>query len=477
MPGSSLKRRFLWAIGALVFLVLAAGAGLVVSAATTRQGLGEVRRLEAAARRAQSIAMLAREQYIHEAHTIILGDESHVSHHDAYVAAFGEQAVTLRRELGAEGGARIDQVLEDSHQLARVFSEEIIPAVRAHDLEAVHAAHDRANALVDRMTASADALAQTLDARARAAEQRVDQLAGRLVALAALSSILAVFVASIIAGRAWRALSEPLDALRRVAESVGAGARDARVGAIAADELAVVARAFDAMLDRVAAQETELVAAERLAAIGRVAAGVAHEINNPLTVIRGYTKMLLKEALPARVVEELAIVDSEAGLCQRVAEDLLAYARTPSLARAQISVSALARDATDRFRIESTGARIDTQIEERELSLDPVRMRQVLVNLLRNAWEASPGTPIQIRGRAVGDVYVLAVDDRGPGLAVEARDRLFEPFFTTRSEGSGLGLAVCFGLVSAHGGVIVPRARDGGGLSMSIELPIEEPAR
>jgi two-component system NtrC family sensor kinase len=242
-----------------------------------------------------------------------------------------------------------------------------------------------------------------------------------------------------------------------------------------AAELAMVGVAVNSMLDALIAAEVELVAAERLAAVGRVAAGVAHEINNPIAVIRGYVKTIQSEVTDPALLGELAILDEEAFACQRIAQDLLVYARSPSVDPTPTEASGLLREAASRSEVETARAdgcpMVHVEAERAVLSVDPVRLRQVVVNLIQNARDSAADSPVEVHGARDGDGYRIEVLDRGPGIAKEARERLFEPFFTTRSNGTGLGLAVCFGLVTAHGGSISVEARPGGGSRFIVMLP------
>lgn len=126
-------------------------------------------------------------------------------------------------------------------------------------------------------------------------------------------------------------------------------------------------------------------------------------------------------------------------------------------------------------RLQTSGAiadlRVRTAIEPATVGLDAQRVRQVLDNLLRNAAQADPDGIIDVDGRTEGDGYRLRISDRGPGVPQDDRDRIFEPFFTRRAGGSGLGLAVCLGVVRAHGGMLQVLEREGGGAIFEIVLP------
>jgi two-component system NtrC family sensor kinase len=205
--------------------------------------------------------------------------------------------------------------------------------VDRRDADEVRRAHDRANALVDRMTEQADALADYFDHRAMEAEHEAERLVrchplGARVAVSFAAAVLALIAARGL----WRSFSTPLASLERVgAANRGRRSRRARGSRIAAVELEVVGDSFNRMLDALGRAEAEVVASERLSAIGRVASGVAHEINNPIAIIRGYLKTMRQEAQTAELREELAILDEEAAACQRIAEELLMYARSPAL--------------------------------------------------------------------------------------------------------------------------------------------------
>jgi signal transduction histidine kinase len=122
------------------------------------------------------------------------------------------------------------------------------------------------------------------------------------------------------------------------------------------------------------------------------------------------------------------------------------------------------------------GCGVTIEAEPATIDVDPGRLRQVVMNLVRNACEATSeaGTnaAVGLTGACTGeDGYQVSVSDRGPGIPTANRDRLFEPFFTTRSDGTGLGLAVCYGLVTAHGGTIDVSDRPGGGTIIRVDLP------
>ncbi|MEJ7732878.1 MAG: HAMP domain-containing sensor histidine kinase [Polyangiaceae bacterium] len=471
-----LRRRLLVLVSLLVSLALAGAVGMLVTALVARSAMSKAHTMELASRRAALLSVIVREQYIHEAHTIILRDRSHVGHHDEWVLHLDSELRHLRQDVaGQEAADELDAIRGASGELRDVFAREILTAIDAERWSDVARAHERANALVDEMTRRADALAVHFDQRATAAEQDAERLIRAVLLAALVLGCGAILLAPALGRSLWRSLASPLDHLVRVARDVEGGNRSARVPSLAAAELAVVGDAVNRMLDALRAAEADQVASERLAAIGRVAAGVAHEINNPIAVIRGYVKTMHEEAALPGLRGELAILDEEASACQRIAQDLLVYARSPVMERAPTDAATLLRDAAVRSDAEplhgEERAAVQVEAESATLSVDPIRLRQVVVNLIQNARDASAGDPVLVRGSCEEDGYRIEVLDRGCGISDDARDRLFEPFFTTRRDGSGLGLAVCYGLISAHGGTIAAEPRPGGGSRFVVRLP------
>lgn len=458
----------------VVVALLAVGVVLVVERSSA--ALRAVEHDARLARDVRSLGAGAREQYIHEAHTIVVGDRSHVAHHGHHAEDFRRAARALANELPPAERPRLDAIVARSIALEEAFAHEILPAVDRGDRAAVRAAHERVEALVVEMIASADRLGDYFERRARATAASAERFIRGALAATLVLVLAGLAASSAILRGVWRAVATPLLRMQRVAERVAAGDREARVGRLAVPELAVVSAAFDQMLDRLGANERELVESERLAVLGRLAAGVAHELNNPIGVIRGYVKTMRAEAASPDLASELAILDEEARACQRIAEDLLAYARAPALEATSVDIATLVRESAERLRArgELDGIDLDIQVAEHRLRADPVRLRQVLSNLLRNAAQASnAGSAIEVHGAMADTRYRLEVLDRGRGIDPELEGRLFEPFATARAEGTGLGLAVCAEILRAHGGRITGENRPGGGARFLVEIPAQ----
>jgi two-component system sensor histidine kinase HydH len=241
------------------------------------------------------------------------------------------------------------------------------------------------------------------------------------------------------------------------------------VGAVGASAFLVIALVLVRWLLRREAAERRLAQERRLASLGRMSAVLAHEIRNPLASLKGNAQLLaraLPEGEKSRAKAE-RVVD-EAVRLEALTNDLLEFAKTGELRRADVDPADLARDvalAHDTQRIE-----LDTDRAPSRWSLDRDRIRQVLLNLVDNALQAGEGRiDLSVRERAGRLIFV--VRDRGPGIPGEDLDRIFEPFFTRRTQGTGLGLAISRRLVELHGGAISAANADGGGAVFTVELP------
>ncbi|HET6163796.1 MAG TPA: ATP-binding protein [Planctomycetota bacterium] len=224
-----------------------------------------------------------------------------------------------------------------------------------------------------------------------------------------------------------------------------------------------------------------LAQSQRLEALGRVVSGVAHELNNPLTAILGFTEELRGFGRTGEEAEFLQIVHEQAQRCRAIVRDLLAFARSRSAERVAVDPAELIARVVRGFAPQLKAHRLELATELAPalpaLSGDPSALEQVFTNLLSNAIQASPeGGRILLSARAHDGVVEFRIEDEGPGVARDLRDRVFEPFFTTKAPGSGtgLGLSVTHGIVAAHGGTIAcdDRAEGSRGARFVVTLPV-----
>lgn len=264
----------------------------------------------------------------------------------------------------------------------------------------------------------------------------------------------------------------PLRAITRLASAVGRGEFSQRLPEAGRSEVGQLVRAFNQMVDdveRLQAVEQRLRHEEQLAAIGKLATKVAHDINNPLTVINTLVRLQLRGLAagdPARPDAELLL--HHCNRCINIVENLLRFGRPVKLRLQDLELGAFLEGVIDRVRRRLPGVSLRLQGGPNSLAVraDPFQLEQMLDNLLDNACEAGGGEEVVLDyGVAQGRVF-LTVSDRGPGFSRDALDHLFEPFFTTKNAGTGLGLASCLAIARAHGGDIQVAAPERGAVTV-----------
>jgi len=232
--------------------------------------------------------------------------------------------------------------------------------------------------------------------------------------------------------------------------------------------------------------QRELGQAGKLATLGELIAGVAHELNNPLTVILGNASLLEGEAMPADVSQRAAEIREAAQQCSRIVNDLLTFSRSREPVKEPIDLNACIRKALhlEMNKLRTSGIKVVTELSP-NLPItvaDPHRLQQVFLNLMVNARQAmeevsKPGMLLIRSSRLSDDIIRIEISDNGPGIAPEVQARIFEPFFTTKviGEGTGLGLTICERIMKEHGGNISVRSQAGKGSTFVLDLPIVSP--
>jgi PAS domain S-box-containing protein len=242
--------------------------------------------------------------------------------------------------------------------------------------------------------------------------------------------------------------------------------------------------------DELARQQAARIQSEKLADMGTLLAGVAHELNNPLTVVSGYSSILRQTLGDGPSRERVDRIATAAERCVRIVRNFLALARQHPPERQRVTPNQIVREAVELLayplRVDNVDVRLELAEDLPTLWADPHQLHQVVVNLITNAHQAMHGSAssrrltIRTRFEAAGSRVVLEVIDTGSGIPPEVLGRIFEPFFTTKpvGQGTGLGLPLCRGIVEGHGGTIRATSEVGEGTTLTIELPVvAAPAR
>jgi two-component system NtrC family sensor kinase len=321
-------------------------------------------------------------------------------------------------------------------------------------------------------------------------------------------SLIGLGLAGWLSGR----LARPIRVLADGARRLASGGRHAAISVSGHDEIATLAEEFNIMAERLReredevhslnrtleekiarrtaeleekgkqllAAERELARAERLAEVGLLAAGVAHEINNPVAIIRGNAE-LLQMALPeaADAQDEVGVILRQTTRIERIVGQLRSFSRSRGSRPGPVELAPLLDDILEQIGHQASLAGVT--IERRDhpgicLRADADQLRQVFTNLVLNALQAMQGQgtlTIETAADRAGDCCRIGILDTATGLPDDAAERLFTPFYTTKPQGTGLGLSVSYGIVREHGGQIeAANRRDGPGAVFTVTLPL-----
>ncbi|MFZ1206457.1 MAG: ATP-binding protein [Candidatus Acidiferrales bacterium] len=236
--------------------------------------------------------------------------------------------------------------------------------------------------------------------------------------------------------------------------------------------------------------QSKMLQTEKMAALGQLVSGIAHELNNPLTAIMGYTQLMLGHGLDAGQFSEATKVYQEAERARRIVKNLLYFARETAPERTRVDLNEIVERTlalrSYELKMENIVVALELAPGLPETIADPYQLQQVVLNLLINAEQAllegrgqgrvliRTSHVIQGAGAHVSDRIVLDVSDDGPGVPPEIASRIFDPFFTTKQPGfgTGLGLSIVYGIVHQHHGEVTFENQPGGGARFVVELPV-----
>ncbi len=227
----------------------------------------------------------------------------------------------------------------------------------------------------------------------------------------------------------------------------------------------------------------QLLHADRLATIGMLAAGVAHELNEPLGNILGFAQLAKKcPGLPDSAEQDIGKIETASLHAREIIQKLLVFARQAPPHKTHVNLNQAVQDGLYFFEARCAKEGIELirllSPDLPEITADPGQLNQLLVNLVVNALQSMPGTgKITVQTRFSDHNVYLIVKDTGTGMSKEVLDKIFVPFFTTKDigHGTGLGLPVVYGIVTAHNGTIDVKSEPGGGTRFEIQLPVREP--
>ncbi|MFH1998053.1 MAG: ATP-binding protein [Planctomycetota bacterium] len=306
---------------------------------------------------------------------------------------------------------------------------------------------------------------------------------GVLRARALLTAVLTLVLLLVLAGWISGRLSRPMRELARVARLIASGHSDERIGPIEGAEADEVGKAFNAMMDTLEANKKRLQQASALAAVGELSTSMVHEMRNPLSSVKMNLKALRRQVEGNPDYMELSdIALTQAARLEKMLTDLLNYGKPMQLQPTQIRFDEVAADVEEVVRSfleeKNVSFEIRNQLNGTSLIGDKEQIWRALSNLVVNAIQAvSPGGRVCLSASHAGQeqgFVALTVEDDGPGVAEPIRENIFQPFFTTRESGTGLGLANVKKIAEHHGGRIELISDAGRGAKFVLYMPSEE---
>jgi len=334
--------------------------------------------------------------------------------------------------------------------------------------------------------------------------QRLHLLRGRL-ALAALAVLLAGMAIAVLLVRV---IVEPVKNLVHATERIAAGDLGILLEHGSRDEIGALADSFNTMTLRLResrqALETsnadledkvrertralqdahaQLIQAEKMSVVGQLVSGVAHELNNPLAGVLGYSQLLQRKGVQGDIARGLQKIESEAERCKRIVQNLLIFARKHKPQKSLVDLNAVVESTLElrayHLKVDNVTVVRDLEAGLPRTMADMNQMQQVLLNMINNAQHAMADIVRQrvltLRSRHRDGRIVIAISDTGSGIPPEHLPRVFDPFFTTKEvgRGTGLGLSICYGIVQEHRGSIDVRSQPDAGTTFTIDLPIQ----
>ncbi len=484
------------------------GAVSIFSVLTLRQNQLEMRLVsDGYLELSQTVAAIETFQTNQSKDTARLRDETNVETRKALIRLarlYFPGLMDVRLRAGKETAQRVLEFAPDAErpfvndvsrkfdELTTRFAEYEAEADRVFTmLESPNPDWAAANEGLERLQSMENALASTirlmhgsLEARIHERVRQTQERERRTGVAIILLPVVAIGVGLFATGFAGRSL-RPVRTLLEAVSRVRRGDYEAKIGVEGDNEIALLSREFESMAKSLKEREAQLLRAERLAAVGRVSAQVAHEIRNPLSSI-GLNVEMLSDQLDAtqfKTAEDekeahdlIASVTREVDRLTEITEDYLRLARLPAPVKRPEDLGRLVEEVMgfSHEEIERAGLKVELDIAPTPLpvSADEGQLRQVFLNLVRNAREAmAAGGILRVKTSAAGSQVEVAFTDTGSGMTAEVKEKLFEPFFTTKQGGTGLGLSLSRQIVEAHGGRIDVESEVGHGTTFRLSFP------
>jgi signal transduction histidine kinase len=399
-------------------------------------------------------------------------------------------------------GFERNHIIKKNDQSFKAFSQAL------HDLASRKPELAEYTALVSNLAASyKDAQEAELKMRAKAREYQlfldnifyreraeIPVTMKRSMQLFLFSVLTVIIVGAVVNTRLAMSIVRPLRILEKKTKNIAMGDFSESIEVKGSDEIASLAKSFNRMedhlklavssfehtIEQLREKQAQLVEAEKLASIGILTAGIAHEINNPLTSVLSFSKLML-EQMPVddRNYARLKIMVRDAQRARTIVRELLSFAKENPIHPLLICVNSPVTEIAESLVAQDTFKDIELKLKLSpdlpEILADPVRIGQVVMNMLLNAAHSiTPPGKIEVETRVADRFVEIVFSDTGQGIPEEHLNKIFDPFFTTKGtrKGTGLGLAISYGIIKKHDGDIEVKSTVGKGSTFIVRLPV-----
>jgi signal transduction histidine kinase/CheY-like chemotaxis protein len=280
-----------------------------------------------------------------------------------------------------------------------------------------------------------------------------------------------------------RSFTRPVEVLTEAARRIGDGDLSGGFTLDREDEIGVLAKTLDDMKTKLKSSYDLLLQSEKMALMGQVVAGIAHELNNPLTIVIGNVQLLMMREVNQKNLQSLGRIRDGAERASKIVKNLLTFARQEKPERKPTDINLVLKKTLElrAYELKVSNIEVSTEFapELPETMADPHQLQQVFLNLIVNAEHAMLTAHgkglLRLSTRAEDRKILIFFSDDGPGIPKENLRRVFEPFFTTKAvgKGTGLGLSICQGIINEHGGRIDVESTIGRGSTFFIDLPVQ----
>jgi two-component system NtrC family sensor kinase len=440
----------------------------------------------------------------YEKNYLLYGDAGSLEDIGKYLAVMKEGIAKIRseaiRNIGADPVAQLGLAIVEYERriglisAGRVQQDRIRRAADGRSRQRLIEAQREELAQVEQLRGVAREVQVYVEENARAERSDIARILKVSSMLLVITLGLIVVLGTVINVKLARSIVAPIQDLERITKKIARGDFSESIQVKGHDEIASLAQSFnqmedkldqamtalDAIIKKLREKQSQLVEAEKLAGIGKLAAGIAHEINNPLTSVLTFSNLMLEQCPPSDPRhDKLKLMVRETDRARTIVRQLLNFGRESVIKPEKININQPVTEITESLVAQEAFKGIDLSMRLAEnlpqVYADPAQFGQVVLNILLNAIHAiTPPGVIAVSTRLADKNVEVVFTDSGKGIPEEHLHKIFDPFFSTKAatKGTGLGLAVSYGIIKKHGGEIAVNSTVGKGTTFTVRLPI-----